>query len=126
MMKQSVKEKWVQALRSRKFKQYCGGALKVPIESKKNKEQKYAHCCLGVLHEIDNGKWHIEEKRGVKVISTGSKQNILSSNDEILCGPYKRGLLDDQLRKLMDMNDDGVKFNKIANWIEKNIKTKNK
>lgn len=114
-MKAEVKEKWVKALRSRQFKQGAGHLKKETING------KLEYCCLGVLHEVDGGKWH----KGITKYSTGARSCDSSSHTK-LRGKFKRGLTADESSHLMKMNDeDEKKFYQIANWIEKNIQTKN-
>ena len=115
-MKAEVKEKWVKALRSHEFKQ---GKGRLKIEKS---DGKLNYCCLGVLHEVDNGKWH----KGITQYYTGSTRSVLNSSSVRLFGKFTRGLTSDESLILTKMNDeDGKKFYQIANWIEKNIQTKN-
>ncbi len=114
-MKAEVKEKWVKALRSRQFKQGAGSLKRETVQG------KLEYCCLGVLHEVDGGKWH----KGISKYSTGTRRRASSSHGK-LNGKFKRGLTLEESSTLMKMNDeDGKKFYQIANWIEKNIQTKN-
>lgn len=55
-----VKEKWVKALRSRKYKQTKGQLCR---RIRKNGVRFKAYCCLGVLKEVVEGK-PLGEKRG--------------------------------------------------------------
>ncbi len=115
-MKAEVKKKWIEALRSRKFKQ-TKGVLKTELSS-----DKFGHCCLGVLHEIDGGNWHTNKYGD---FYTGSRIRI-NSDDSYLRGKFTRGLSYSEIMKLVELNDThGKKFYQIANWIEKNIETKN-
>ena len=115
-MKAEVKEKWVKTLRSRKFKQ-TQEYLKRDFGN-----GKFGHCCLGVLHEIDGGNWHTNKYGDV---CTGSR-NRINSDVAYLRGKFTRGLSKNEMEQLVELNDDqGKKFYQIANWIEKNIKTKN-
>lgn len=49
MVDKAVKDLWVKALRSRKYKQYTGGILHSPDGE--------AHCCIGVLEIITAEQW---------------------------------------------------------------------
>lgn len=118
-MKAELKKKWVEALRSRKFKQ-GQAALKETISGEKD---KYTYCCLGVLHEVSGGKWH--QFYNYPTYFTGVKHTSNASNVFLDGKCFSQGLTRDEQNKLAEMNDDGKKFYQIANWIEKNIKTKN-
>lgn len=124
-MKVELKEKWLEALRSRKFKQ-GQGSLKEVVDAEKGKT---VHCCLGVLHEISGGKWHknsydrrpegeYEGEFWTGTRTTGSTSNCY------LEGNYRKGLDGDTQKTLAEMNDNGKKFYEIAKWIEKNVPTK--
>lgn len=114
-MKAEVKEKWVKALRSREFKQ-TDGCLK-----KELKPDKFGYCCLGVLHEIDGGKWRKEDY--CKDFYTRSKSSYNSSDTDLIGKKFARGLTKEQKQTLINMNDDqDKKFYEIANWIEKTSK----
>lgn len=117
-MKAEIKQKWIEALRSRKFKQ-TREALKKDLDG-----GKVGHCCLGVLHEITDGPWH-RSSNWMREYETGAKQNK-SSSDVYLKGKYAHGLTHPQCEQLAVLNDEkGWKFYQIANWIEKNIEVKN-
>lgn len=91
-----VKAKWLEALRSRKYKQGTG-TLKRLV----NGSEQY--CCLGVLCEVAEIKsYHtgtIDDANKVKIGLSGSAQN-----------------------ELIDRNDfREQKFYQIARWIERNL-----
>lgn len=104
MMSKILKKKWLNALRSGKFKQ--GRAIL------RNKNGEY--CCLGVLCAI-RGDWRpIEDGEGVPRTDY--------NNDEPLsyCG-----LRPVDIKTLVNLNDSKqYSFKMIAAWISKNIKTK--
>jgi hypothetical protein len=124
----TVAKKWVKALRSGKFKQ-GHNFLKT---SRKNKVR---HCCLGVLCEL----YDQEQKRKHKKRLKQTTARIYHYVDDELC--YRMDNMVDVLPKavqkwagisdpsgnvsfinyetLIDMNDGGCTFNRIAKVIEK-------
>lgn len=111
-MDQELKTKWVEALRSGKYKQ----ATKVLRDS-----QSGGFCCLGVLLDIsDTGKWahdHFVTDDGCYTL-----YGELESYGRCF------GLLTSQEATLINMNDGseskGVRphsFAEIADYIEKNL-----
>lgn len=93
--------KWVEALRSRKYRQ-GNGQLKV--------NDKY--CCLGVACELA-GATH-KQTQGYGYIPSGSRINI---PNEIKGFASANNLVS----MLTNMNDGGRDFNQIADWIEANV-----
>ena len=96
MMNKQVKKRWVEALESGKFRQ---GKSQF-AQRDENKHVKY--CCLGVLNKIEN----------------------LGYGD--FCGTFPDdampfGLTDDQQWTLIEMNDRGDSFKKIAAYIKKEL-----
>lgn len=102
-MAADLKEKWLEALRSRKFKQGKGALKEIDPDTK-----KASHCCLGVLHEINSGKWH-KHYFYDEEMCTGGRKGVYSSNT-FLDGPFSKGLTEEEQRKLAGMNDSGKKF----------------
>ncbi len=101
-MKADLKRKWVEALRSGKYKQ--GFA-----------ELRGAHgfCCLGVLADIQGVDWK-------------HSYPSASRSSELLCDEYAGGLSARSQTNLATMNDGddgevGMSFPEIADWIEENI-----
>jgi hypothetical protein len=132
-MKTTVAKKWVKALRSGKFKQGTN-FLKTSVKNKVN------HCCLGVLCEL----YDQEQKRKHKKRLNQTTERIYHYVDDKLC--YRIDNRVDVLPKavqkwagindnsgnvsfinrvtfayesLVDMNDGGCTFNRIAKVIEK-------
>jgi len=103
-----IKKKWVDALRSGKYKQGTGRLCSIHDTYK-------GYCCLGVLCEIlevpsvethvmkeyDGAEWYLPNRV--------TELTGLSRIPKINC------------RSLSDMNDDGMSFNEIADLIEKNL-----
>ena len=103
----TLKEKWIEALRSGKYKQ--GSGLLSGFDG--------SYCCLGVLCEVmEIPKHHSESVKGFVY------------GDDVAFFPYKyldqSGLNDTTGRpkgdgpSLLSMNDAGVSFEKIASAIE--------
>lgn len=108
-MNKELKEKWIKALRSGKFKQG---------RSFLNANDKY--CCLGVLCEIHP---EIEKNRDDAINNGylfyyGNKQMR-----SVLNSAFRKevGIDDNQQSTLISMNDSGYTFNQIADWIEDKI-----
>jgi len=88
-MDKKLKAKWVKALMSGKYEQ-CKGALRFDG----------AFCCLGVLDEITNGKY---------LVNNGS---VLNQG----CGLRKS-----TQQELPEFNDEGIPFPVIAGFIQENL-----
>lgn len=106
-MQRIAKAKWIKALKSDKYRQ-GKGYLK-----KKNKSGDF-HCCLGVLCEV-----------------MGIDSELVGRDDFYHFGEVTAQLPHDlrleleipasQQCQLVNMNDQGVKFDAIADWIEENL-----
>lgn len=109
-MDKALKAKWLEALRSGRYKQ---GQFRLRSENDK-------FCCLGVLCDISGeGEWeHLPDggysyKRGEEAQSSVLPQFLADVVD----------LADGQEGKLVDMNDGHwLNFLQISEWIEENIK----
>jgi len=122
-----VMKKWVKALRSGKFKQ-TQGTLK-QYDSKGNAK----HCCLGVLCELYNDEMRKNKKKTlpetVKAYNNFYPDGYCSFDGHEGDLPKKvmkwagletnYGLYSRHKNSLVDWNDNGHSFNKIANIIEK-------
>jgi hypothetical protein len=114
------KEKWLEALRSGKFKQGISRLHNLGSDK---------YCCLGVACRIMHPKIklhsfnYIVNKIGAKKVPSILKDNckkvpsILKDN----CNVIDTLKTNDLTCKLADMNDKGRSFKQIANWIEKNL-----
>lgn len=106
-MKQALKAKWVEALRSGEFKQYKGGALKDTSAS-----GKVSFCCLGVLCEISPAV---------------EKHNVYAEEQLSDAALAYAGFTDEVQQTLISLNDgtnddpNGASFKRIATYIEKNL-----
>ncbi len=106
-MKKITRQKWLNALRSNRFKQGRGSL-------RQQGEKGPLHCCLGVLCEI-TGKGNAPYLVG----GYGYPGNMWTNGAPIMA---YAGLNETEQAVLADKNDNGVSFNEIADWIEENIK----
>ena len=102
-------KKWVEALRSGRYKQGKGALCY-------NKDK---YCCLGVLCEVA-GLRYKKNTSGYKSYVFRIYKNLnLSSENSIPNGHPLAKLLGKEQDLLIEMNDrDDFTFNEIANWIE--------
>ncbi len=99
-VKKQLRDKWVKALRSGKYKQGTAWLRK--------HEQ---HCCLGVLCEVA-GYTNISNAR------TMDARGLRKLRDDCGLGTQRTGLQ----KSLIKLNDDeDASFKRIASWIERNI-----
>jgi hypothetical protein len=111
-MNPEVKQKWIAALRSGKYKQGTSWL-------RTNK----GYCCLGVLSDLLGASWE----------SKGANENGFSVYSCSIAGSSTTGMLSQPAKEasylakkaedmLARMNDDlGKSFNEIADWIEENL-----
>jgi hypothetical protein len=107
-LKPEVKTKWVEALRSKKYKQGC-----CYLRTKTND-----FCCLGVLYDVlepdgwiaVDGPYYIKDAAGND--NTGY-DSCLSDRIEEMAGLTNKNSV-----RLANANDAGVNFEEIANAIE--------
>lgn len=113
-MNQEVKKKWIEALRSGKYKK-GKGFLKLRYSS-----DEILHCSLGVLCQLAENELIIKSEE--VPLSFG-----LFSFDDCCAGtPYLvlnwAELPVDISQEIWKMNDEkNLSFNEIADWIEKNL-----
>lgn len=115
-MDQALKTKWVEALRSGKYRQGIGQL--------RNSSDEY--CCLGVLCDILGTKWRKDDGVSDNFMSVPwhGKPKYATLPTEIR---NKYGLRDieDELVNLNDGIEElgipGKSFNEIADWIEVNL-----
>lgn len=106
-MDKKTKAKWLKALRSGKYKQIDASLRVYDFTS-----HSYSYCCLGVLREVANGgasKSSLGEYLGTKFcqrIGLEPKRDVPSD-----------GIQD----TLCKMNDRGIAFSEIADYIEENL-----
>ena len=108
-MKAEIKAKWVEALRSGKYKQ-AKGVLR---------SMTGGYCCLGVLCDVyrpsgwqKDGLFEFDGRVGGSMLPHTMNAPV--------------GLSEDHEGTLVNMNDDGMSFPGIADWIEANVEATDK
>lgn len=107
-MKQDVKDKWVAALRSDKYKQGIGALRNVDGE----------YCCIGVLYDVLGACW-LDSSPGMRSIGARVEGGAVSHTT--LTGELKQtlGISTQECVDLITMNDnDCASFEQIAKHIE--------
>lgn len=119
-MKKAIKQKWVKALRSGRYRQ---GEAEL-------KANDGTYCCLGVLCNVLGAKWS-ETRAGDRIATIdGKKLNVIG--EELLRPGILRqvGLTKAQQTHLVHMNDGKMdthpaipaqRFKQIADYIEQNL-----
>lgn len=107
-MKPEIKEKWLEALRSGRYKQ--GNSYL--------KNYKNEFCCLGVLCDlVDPSGWEMEENENPLFFLFDNSASYLSNDFISKIGKFSI----EMMYELAKMNDTGKSFKKIADYIEKEI-----
>lgn len=96
MVNKDIKAKWIAALKGGKFEQGKGNLLR-----------NGRYCCLGVLRHVMNPDDTSKADGGGEMLS---RQQLVSA-----------GLNDDVQRDLSALNDSGLTFAGIADYIEENL-----
>jgi hypothetical protein len=112
-MNPEIKKKWVDALRSGKYKQGRDG-----LHDRLNN----TFCCLGVLCDVEGlESVHDPESRWARYIFDNHDDR--KSSVVTLHNSYrdKIHIMPSEVCKLVDMNDRGVPFHEIADYIEENL-----
>lgn len=105
-MKAEIKQQWLEALRSGRYKQ---GQNRL-----RSKEDEF--CCLGVLCDVVDPKaWERKGSDDAGYFSHGFQSYFPSHIGNQI------GLPDRETSEPMSMNDNGKSFAEIADWIEANI-----
>lgn len=104
-MNAEVRTRWLEALRSGKYKQ----------EHNRLRSVGGHYCCLGVLCDVlDSSSWRKID--GCPWFYEGSWSGLSSKVQE------KVGLDNERVNELIRLNDSkGLKFPQIADWIEANV-----
>lgn len=110
-MKQVTREQWTAALRSGEYKQ-CKGQLYRPGE-------EGGYCCLGVLGVL-TGARRVDNNKGWR---SGLEFDVDGTSE--IYGAYVPQTIADSVgiysqQTLSDMNDKGMSFEEIADYIDRN------
>lgn len=120
-MEPELKAKWVTALRSGNFQQ-TKHSLKV-----KREDGSFSYCCLGVFGEVCGLEWLDKGGNMERLYPMIDGQNISAHS---LGSYYSEGFAEQYglgnhmnenswQHHLAEMNDEGIKFDQIADHIEK-------
>lgn len=120
-MNSDLKQKWIEALRSKKYQQGSGALRSCPLDVHKSE-----FCCLGVLADIinpDGWKYEYDYERWVwsPLQSTEYDNTPFSTFCHTHMGIETRKTINLNREKesvLVAMNDGGRTFDQIADYIE--------
>lgn len=115
-MNKEIKEKWVEALRSGKYKQGEGW-----LKRRGSKEGEFSFCCLGVLVDVDGHTWKDDHSLACQYPESKNGNLVASSSELYSEYRNKIGLTQRDAHFLIMQNDNGSSFEFIANWIEENL-----
>lgn len=104
------KDRWLKALRSGKYPQASGYLY--------NKNQR-GYCCIGVYAAI-NG-WKNPIGFGYEITKDGDAIQNNGQAEELQFYLFPIELTEHEVNTLMRLNDRGVDFPSIADYIEKNL-----
>lgn len=113
-MDEGLKKRWVEALRSGKYRQTDG-----VLRTADGKQR--AFCCLGVLCDVMGANWRSKDEDFATPYLDG---RTLEADGEFYLNSRALDLagFDNKTQKtLAGMNDDGVDFAHIADHIEANL-----
>jgi len=121
-MNKKIKTKWLKALRSGKYEQGKEYLRQQQVDEDGNQLGKESFCCLGVLCDVikkdlqnkldDSLEWdHNYDQSAFDESETELSERLLSFV----------GLKPETQSKLIEMNDNGTSFKKIAGYISKNL-----
>ena len=107
MTKAEIKQKWLEELRSGKHQQGVGTLKSIEADG------SFAYCCLGVLQEKVLG----EEIK--PIVRSKFDVDWLPEGDQQIYNNLRNVILSDfVVEKCSGMNDRGVDFKDIADWLE--------
>jgi hypothetical protein len=108
-MNKRIKRIWLEALRSDEYKQ---GLARLCRHGEK-------FCCLGVLGDIAvDGYWKQNERGGSWYLTKGKETMVSFLSINVM---KELGLPENISDKLVSMNDAGVSFKDIADYIETHL-----
>lgn len=122
-MKRELRDRWVKALRSGKYKQAIG-RLKGPQKKSQHtaNRQVDGYCCLGVLLDIDHPEGWYDDSFGRAAHALASKSGHSTKGQYINPSTALRLGLPAGLQKTLGkLNDSGKSFKEIATYIEDTI-----
>lgn len=105
------KEKWLEALRSGKYKQTKGRLRRVDN----------TYCCLGVLCDLLEKDRKIIWKKNYEFYEAQDESNAQTPNSIPYSIRNEIEIDSNQQHQLIVMNDSGESFDTIADYIEKNL-----
>lgn len=109
-MDEVLKDKWIKALTSRKYRQGTGS---LHLEE----DGRHTYCCLGVLCDVAG----IKPTKKVDINYTTYRYDSLTSMLTVNLR-RKLGISNEAIDILVRMNDDDrAKFYQIARWIKRNL-----
>ena len=120
-MKPEIKERWLKALRSGKYRQGTGSLCYV------NEDEQVCYCCLGVLTELyiqehEDAKW---SPMGGSSLSYKGEAGVLHEDIRYWSGILATNPMveyNNERETLSHCNDDyGCDFNRIADLIEESL-----
>lgn len=120
-LKPSAKKRWLEELRSGEYRQATGSHLCVASGG----HSRYS--CLGVLYDTEfDGDWYrIPDSKPTVWVSSEWSSWLLKKLEgpHLLTSGQARsvGLSSTTQQKLATMNDCGMSFEQIADWIEANL-----
>lgn len=117
-MKKEIKKKWVDALRSGKYRKTLG-----QLRSDRN-----CFCALGVLQDLymkDNHtiNWDTPDECGIIPFYSDDEFPISAVGDWAGIEDFREGLIevDGKMCLISQLNDDGKSFDEIAELIDKQL-----
>jgi len=124
-MNSKVKALWVKALRSGEYEQGKGSLVTTSLSS----TDPIKHCCLGVLQDL----YHKDQNQDFPshhstLLSLSGRALYWAGISTTPCVPKQNHIIrhtlscDHDIQHVLSAaNDQGVSFNKIADWIEKHL-----
>lgn len=109
-MNAKIKTGWLAALRSGEYKQ-AKGLLRRGIKHE-------SFCCLGLLAVINGTKW---TRRANRWVASTNQRNAGQGQHSGMYYSNNTGLTVRDASILAEMNDNGIKFPEIADYIENNL-----
>ena len=112
-MKKELKERWITALRSGDY-----------VQSQGCLQDQYGWCCLGVLCNIVDGTKWIEPDESAE---DGIYEHDYVFGEKVINDIPPREWLENHglplglAKELAEMNDEGIQFVRIAEYIKENV-----